>query len=237
MTGVGSITNVATGIVSSGLVLHLDAGNAASYPGSGTVWTDLSGNGKNGTLTNGPTYTSADGGAIVFDGVDDYVDFGNILFNNVNTVTISIWVKMPSMVTNKYIMSKGSAGDGISTFICYTGSGPSGGSSSYIRFSMGNEFGSNSTNLEIANLNWGQWYNFTFTYDGSFVKGYKNGTTSGSTSLSGNLYTTIAPLYLARSKYGDNASCTIGNFTIYNRALSEIEVTQNFNALRGRVGL
>ena len=51
MTGVSTITNTSTGIVSSGLVLHLDAANAASYPGSGTVWTDLSGNSNTGTLT------------------------------------------------------------------------------------------------------------------------------------------------------------------------------------------
>jgi hypothetical protein len=60
-------------IVTNGLVLNLDAGQQNSYPGSGTTWTDLSGNGNTGTLTNGPTYSSANGGSIVFDGVDDKV--------------------------------------------------------------------------------------------------------------------------------------------------------------------
>ena len=64
-------------IVTDGLVLALDAGNAKSYPGSGTAWTDLSGNSNNGTLTNGSTYSSVDGGAIVFDGSDDYVVSSN----------------------------------------------------------------------------------------------------------------------------------------------------------------
>jgi uncharacterized delta-60 repeat protein len=59
-------------IVTDGLVLALDAANPKSYPGSGTTWTDLSGNGNTGTLTNGPTYSSANGGSIAFDGVDDY---------------------------------------------------------------------------------------------------------------------------------------------------------------------
>ena len=59
----------------NGLVLCLDAGNRKSYPGSGTTWTDLSGRGNNGTLTNGPTYSN---GAIVFDGVDDYVGFTTV---------------------------------------------------------------------------------------------------------------------------------------------------------------
>ena len=60
-------------IVTNGLVLCLDAGNTKSYPGSGTAWTDLSGRGNNGTLTNGPTYSSTNGGSVVFDAVDDYV--------------------------------------------------------------------------------------------------------------------------------------------------------------------
>ena len=54
-------------IITSGLILNLDAGNVASYPGSGTTWTDLSGNGNNGTLINGPTFNSSNGGSILFD--------------------------------------------------------------------------------------------------------------------------------------------------------------------------
>jgi hypothetical protein len=60
-------------IAESGLVLALDAGNLKSYPTTGTTWTDLSGNGNTGTLTNGPTYSSANGGSISFDGTNDYV--------------------------------------------------------------------------------------------------------------------------------------------------------------------
>ena len=58
-------------IPTSGLIFYLDAANTRSYPGSGTTWTDLSGNGNTGTLTNGPTYSSANGGQIVFDGSND----------------------------------------------------------------------------------------------------------------------------------------------------------------------
>ena len=80
--------------VTSGLVLCLDAGNAKSYPGSGTVWTDLSGNGNTGTLINGPTYNSANGGSIVFDGVNDYANIG--VGRGVNQFSgnfaVSVWV-------------------------------------------------------------------------------------------------------------------------------------------------
>jgi hypothetical protein len=82
-------------IVTAGLVLNLDAGNPASYPGPGTTWTDLSGNGNNGTLTNGPTYSSANGGSIVLDGVNDYILLPTNFFNpNAGTpFSVSFWFK------------------------------------------------------------------------------------------------------------------------------------------------
>jgi len=63
-------------IVLNGLVLWLDAGVSDSYPAVGTIWKDLAGS-NNGTLTNGPTFNSANGGSIVFDGSNDYVVTGN----------------------------------------------------------------------------------------------------------------------------------------------------------------
>jgi hypothetical protein len=61
-------------IVTDGLVLNLDAGFVGSYPTTASTWYDISGNDKNSTLTNGPTFNSANSGSIVFDGVDDYVN-------------------------------------------------------------------------------------------------------------------------------------------------------------------
>ena len=85
-------------IVSSGLVLHLDAGNASSYPGSGTTWTDLSGSGNNGTLVNGPTYSSANGGSLSFDGVNDYVSVSNTSQLRPSTeLSIGMWIKANSI--------------------------------------------------------------------------------------------------------------------------------------------
>ena len=68
-------------IVTDGLVLCLDAGNRKSYPGSGTSWVDMSGNNNTGTLTNGPTFGGGNGGSIVFDGVNDFVNFSNYLWS------------------------------------------------------------------------------------------------------------------------------------------------------------
>ncbi len=82
-------------IITNGLILELDAANRKSYPGSGTTWTDLSGNGNTGTLTNGPTFSSANGGSIVFDGVDDYVNCGNassLNFERTNSFSFCFWI-------------------------------------------------------------------------------------------------------------------------------------------------
>ncbi len=78
-------------VVKDGLVVCLDAGNPKSYPGTGNTWYDLTINGNNGTLTNGPTFSSINGGGIVFDGINDYVSVGN-LGSFYAQGTISYWM-------------------------------------------------------------------------------------------------------------------------------------------------
>lgn len=111
-------------IIKSGLVLDLDAADINSYIGSGTSWKDMTGNGNSGTLVNGPSFSSANGGSIVFDGVDDYINLrsGTIL-NNWNPdgtdaalsyrsyTSASIWFKTSTISTgglNKMIFSDNS---------------------------------------------------------------------------------------------------------------------------------
>lgn len=77
-------------IVPDGLVLALDAANIKSYAGSGTIWNDLSGNNNSGSLVNGPTFNSANGGSIVFDGVNDYVSLSSAVNTN-TSFTLGFW--------------------------------------------------------------------------------------------------------------------------------------------------
>ena len=77
-------------ITTDGLVLHLDAANTNSYPGSGTTWTDISGKGHNGTLDNGPTFSSDNKGCIVLDGTNDYISTINL--SSFTTFTIQMWI-------------------------------------------------------------------------------------------------------------------------------------------------
>ncbi len=96
-------------IVTNGLVLHLDAANTKSYSGSGTTWTDLSGNGNNGTLTNGPTFDSANYGSVVHDGVDDYI-VGNTPVTGNTNATMTGFVKIT--LNKKGAFFKNSDGSG-----------------------------------------------------------------------------------------------------------------------------
>jgi hypothetical protein len=86
-------------IVTNGLVLAVDAADKNSYKGSGTTWKDVSGNAYNGTLTNGPTFSNVNRGVIVFDGVDDYADFGNVLASLTN-LTLECFVKFGTQSTS-----------------------------------------------------------------------------------------------------------------------------------------
>jgi hypothetical protein len=96
------------GIATTGLIMYLDAGVGASYPGSGTAWTDVTYNGNNGALTNGPIYDSADGGSILFDGVDDFVGLTNVNLSipSGQDFVWNVWLKTPSSFSGyKMILS------------------------------------------------------------------------------------------------------------------------------------
>ena len=88
-------------IVRNGLVLYLDAANVKSYPGSGTTWTDLSGLGNNGTLTNGPTYNGSNAGNIVLDGTNDSISTTRAITSTpaLSNWTYEIWTSLSAWPT------------------------------------------------------------------------------------------------------------------------------------------
>jgi prepilin-type N-terminal cleavage/methylation domain-containing protein len=209
-----------------GRVINLDAGDLASYPGSGTTWTDLSGNGNNGTLMNGVAFTSADGGAFIFDGVNDFVRIPNSASINPgsNSWSISTWFKMNtagshegSILYNKEQMYEAS---------------PGGGEFNHAWQPNWNWFGSTSINL-------GEWYNVVVTYDGANQYVYKNGTLVYSRVQTGVMGSNTNEFDIGARNAGTTAfiPATISNLQMHNRALSSDEITQNFNTLRGRYGL
>ena len=82
-------------IVTSGIILYLDAGNSLSYPGSGTSWFSLYNN-VTGSLVNGPTYTSAGASSSInLDGTNDYLLFNpSSSLTGLTTLTANMWLKI-----------------------------------------------------------------------------------------------------------------------------------------------
>jgi len=220
--------------ITSGLVMCLDAANTKSYPGSGTTWTDLSGKGNHGTLTNGPTFNSSNLGSIVFDGVDDYVNILNSTnLNPVKNMTISSWVNITSF-NNTYIGILDKYNGGTSTgFAVYIPN-----VSGIQRFRFLNNATSYSEVTATSSISTGLWYNVTCTYDGTNINIYVNGSFESSASCSGNNNGNSDAVKLG----GDGASTNYTNMKlasvqIYNRDLTSTEILQNYNALKTRFGL
>lgn len=221
-----SIQRGGAGIVTDGLVLNLDAGDAASYPGSGTTWTDLSGNGNNGTLTNGPTYDSANGGSIVFDGTNDYVStsYGPTL----NDFTVIAWFKSTAVKGFDRIVDKNYA----------TGMWM-GRSSTDANTWGGGVLDENPPYGRYITLTDGQWHMLASVRQGTTHTIYGDGitnTTSGTVSsnaLSSVNFNIGAWIDVLSQILQGNISAV----QIYNRALSASEIETNFNALKSRYGL
>jgi hypothetical protein len=215
-------------VVSDGLVLCLDAGNSRSYPGSGTVWTDLSGRNNVSTITNSPVYSSSNGGYFNFDGVDDYVEIQNSSsISPTSEITVSCWCRVTAasgtMIRrngNDYLLEWNPETNKLEWYL-FTSSG-----AYFIYSSLG--------------LSFNVWYNTLVNYKAG-VGGnmYLNGsilpTTVGATEL-GNLNQSNS--YLRVGNYGgETFQGSIAQVSIYNRALSAAEVAQNYAATRGRFGL
>jgi hypothetical protein len=233
-------------IIRDGLVLSLDAGSKNSYPGSGTVWTDLSGNNNNGTLTNGPTFSSANGGSIVFDGSNDYISIPapTSVLSNVSQFSYSSFVQFntKSPYGNAFF-SYGQNAVFTNDILFAWDVG-----TSALFFQVNNGADGNATySYDTFNT----WFNLSVVYDGSLsgnsnrLKVYIN---SNQVTLAFN-YTvpaTTASPGSALCRLGTYASDNtnvwalngrISNTLLYNRALTATEIAQNYNAIKSRFNL
>jgi len=218
-------TSISGGVVTDGLVLALDAGVSRSYPGSGTSWTDLSGNGNTGTLTNGPTYNSSNGGSIVFDGVDDYSPIGTSGFPFGSSAgTLSGWARTNTISGSySWIVSYGKGSPRQSRFIGINGA-------IYLFGGYGNDINASGVPLNT-------WFNMVGVYDGTNASMYINGTlVSGPTARSWDTVANNAQIG-RQTNGGEYWNGNIAQVSIYNRALTASEIQQNYNALRGRFGI
>jgi hypothetical protein len=219
-------------IVASGLVLCLDAANPRSYPGSGTAWTDASGNGNNGTLTNGPTYSSSNLGSIVFDGVDDNVNAGNGASLSMGTGDFSLesYFRPTGSANYRIILQKGNPGIGVNRGY-------------RLRIEIDNTIhfvvtGDTEQVAISSAITYNNWYQVLATKESSGLKIYLNGALSGTgTTPAGT--TTVSNNFTIGLQDGGNwpFNGNISLIRVYNRSLTASEVLQNFNAQRGRYGI
>jgi hypothetical protein len=214
-------------IVKEGLVLYLDAASGTSYSPytSGVTWRDISGNGNNGTLTNGPTYSSANGGVISFDGVDDYIS-GPL--STISSWTMSLWYlsRNISSALVYYPFSCTTGGNGLG----FGGTFNPSTQNKWYFFDGTNVFSNNNTTVIID-----AWYNLVVTKVSTSYNLYTN----GNLSMSG-IGVDLSCTQYNLGRRGDTQFYVNGNIAsaqIYNRVLTPTEVLQNFNAQKSRFNL
>ena len=239
-------------IVENGLVLALDAGNSKSYPGTGTTWTDLSGRGNNGTLTNMEVpgdYTSTNGGILTFDGFDEYAKISSPSpLSSTKIFTFEIWVNFTSITGNF-----GPSNKAAFLFAGGTGSGSgqpefgvwSANASSFtpntLYFGRGAGGTSGSLFINVSSLmSNGNWYQIVLVRSTSNAQiVYLNGSSIGTGNVSDDFQdgqTDFGAIH-ANGDYSGFLNGKISTIKIYNRALTAQEIQQNFNATRSRYSI
>lgn len=226
-------------IVTNGLVMMLDAGNDKSYRGTGTSWIDVVGS-NNGTLTNGPTFSSTSGGILNFDGTNDYAASSyDLSWNNTNSVTIEFYARPASLSVYYPILGKGptnwewqfNQNNGALEFVYWnTGGGHTNGPT----VTIANVFTS-TTMFASVSMVWnhvdnkyyfyrnGAWINTTNWVDASINQNRTDGINIG-----GAVY--------QWQTGGNYWPGSLANLRIYNRALTADEVLRNFDTTKGRFG-
>ena len=238
-------------VIYNGLVLYLDAANTKSYVSGSTTWTDLSRRNINGTLTNGPVFSSGSGGNIIFDGTNDYISLLSSGLNVGVYFTLQTWVNIgrfgggpawnrASIVTNSYPYATNQG-----FWVCCTSQGVgTAPTSGYERFfiSIGaDQYVATSSTGSLTNYV-GKWVNLAVRVSGSTaIKLYINGVeplydyqTNGPSSIG---YSTGPFALGSRNNQFEFTSASIAQFSMYNTALSATEILQNYNSTKTRFGL
>jgi hypothetical protein len=225
--------NYSPRVITDGLVLYLDAANTRSYPSSGTAWTDLSRGGNNGTLTNGPTFNSGNGGSIQFDGVDDFILSSNPtsnIFSNLSSYTISFWLKETTYLGFGSVLLSSPGTNNLFLQITSTNAyiGVLGLSNNYLTLS-----------ISLSDLTLNKISNIVFVKNNNTAFFYLN-TTQYTFPGTANFTFIGSDNSINIGKYTSSGFEFTGNLystNIYNRALSASEILQNYNATKTRFGL
>ena len=237
LRNVARIQESSYSLVTSNLILHVDAGDTSSYPGSGTTWTDLRGN-NNGTLTNGPTFNSANGGSISFDGTNDYASFGSFTGLGAKNRTFDIWFKYPTSQTgdNKRIVTF-PKDDNFTDEPIFVLSYKAGATPQGFEVGVGGApYNGYSTITAVVDT----WHNYIVSVTAnSSYSWYINGVLhTNKTGITGTVATNAIG-YIGRynNNYGQYSKVDVAILRVYDRALTSSEANQNFQTNRARFNL
>lgn len=256
--------NFSPKIVTDGLILHLDAANPKSYPGSGTIWTDLSRQRNIATLVNGPTFNNTNGGRLVFDGTNDYGEISikntNLEFQPTQRCSAFCWV---------FNIDGSSTGAIISNMVStapFSGWDIWRNGSNTIATHLIANWSLNAVKVQVNfdyTLYANKWVYIGYTYDGSSPTDATTALNSINFYINGNLasdgkanasgadgFNTSSEIITydasqrfriasrwASSQLAQGSALTISQIQVYNKTLTTNEVLQNYNATKGRYGL
>jgi len=220
----------------SGITLYLDAGNAASYPGTGTTWYDLSGNANHGTLTNGTSYSSSSGGTMVFDGVDDYVTFSSVsgMPTGDTNYTLVAFFNQNTSPDRGGLVGWGQTGS-TGQFNAFRTLGPAFEvNAGFVNYWWGNDYSVQTT------ISSGVWYEGVARYSGTTRELFKNDSSIGFQTTTGLNITRQDTLQVGMTypvpPVSDFMDGYISVVLVYNRGLLSTELTEIWNYFKTRYG-
>jgi hypothetical protein len=214
------------GLVTNGLQLYYDFGNLDSYPSTGTTVYDLSGNSNNGTLINSPGWNSTNGGTIIWDGVDDYIDTGKTAtqlgFYDAN-YTMEAWVYPTNLSGDRTMFGTDQAALRKGLHLVFR-------SGQIYQGHYASDFGAGTVTTN-------NWFQIVYTYNAStgVCEIFKNNVSQGTGSILSFIGTTNILLARWANQFNFQGNGSI--YKIYNRVLTTAEMTQNYNYFKGRFGL
>jgi hypothetical protein len=216
-------------IVTSGLVLAVDAGNLVSYESGSTIAYSLTGS-ISGSLVNGTSYSNINNGTWVFDGINDYINFGNLPSVTLtgSSVSLEAWVNYNlSQEDWKGIIYKADGNStGYQLFI---------DSAERVAFGVITTAGFSRPNAGFT-LSANAWHHVVGSYDGSNMRIYVDGILYNTTAQSGSILASTTNLFVGMSFASEELPGYIPVARIYNKGLTTQEVIQNFNAQKSRFG-
>ena len=231
--------NYSPKIVTDGLILCLDAANPKSYPGSGTVWNDVSRGGNNGTLVNGPTYSSDNGGSLVFDGVDDYFNISRFISTSQN-MSFSLWFNPSSLqagvaVNVIFIQSENTS---TSTIRLYRNTNFSENRLAWLMYYENTSLSRVSV-LPYYTYPLNTWTNTVLTFnDTGNYKIYIDGTLFNTTqAVNFNRWFTPEGFLRIGAAPSGPLNGNVSSLGIWEKTLTDQEILQNYNATKSRYGL